>query len=211
MSVRSLSSERARDLALSLAGLPSGDALPDGVAGRWLRETLLPAACPGATSADACVVRLVSGGGPTGGGDRLVEWEDERYRVDLGAATAVRLERVRRVQKATRLDEALAVLEAGAIVATRQSSAADLERAAIMIKATAPALTLNGPTLFSHPITPARQALEAIVPGIRARCHRRRSDDHPHHADGRRATSCSPTPSSRWRTPWRSATRTTAS
>ena len=86
---------------------PLADTLPAGAAGRWLRETLLPAACPGADVGRRLPRPPRVGRGADRASRPIVEWEDERYRVDLGAATAVRLERVRRVQKATRLDEAL--------------------------------------------------------------------------------------------------------
>jgi len=71
VSVRALAPERAREFALSLAKGGTDAPLPPGAVGRWLRSTLLPGACPGQASADACLVRLVSGEGWPGGGTRV--------------------------------------------------------------------------------------------------------------------------------------------
>ncbi len=166
VSVRSLAAARASELTLSLTKLSFGESLPNAVVGRWLRSTLLPQACPGQASVDACFVRLASGEGWPGPAGPVLEWEDERYRVDLGVATAVVLERIRRAQKATRIDEALDLLEAASLAASQHPSAADLERAATIVKAVGPALTLNGPTLFGHPVSSSRQAIEGIIPGL---------------------------------------------
>jgi hypothetical protein len=166
VSVRALSSLRARELTLSLTKLSLGDGLPNGAVGRWLRSSLLREACPGQASVDACLARLVSGEGWPGSKVAAIEWEDERYRVDLGAASAVVLDRVRRAQKATRIDEALDLLTAASLAAPEHPAAADLERAAAIAKAVAPALTLNGPVLFGHPVSSARQAVEGILPGL---------------------------------------------
>jgi hypothetical protein len=164
VSVRALRPDRAQELALSLTKLPSGDdsGFRAGALGQWVRSSLLPGACPGQSSADACLVHLVSGEGMPGGSARVVEWEDDRYRVDLGAAAAVTLERVRRAQKATRIDEALNLLEAATIVSSPQAAAADLDRAATIVRAVAPAVTLTGPTLFGHPILPVRSLLDGV-------------------------------------------------
>jgi hypothetical protein len=161
VSVRALPPERARELLLSLVevGGAADGTWPPGAIGRWLQATLLRGACPGLASADACLVHLASGDGHPG--RTVIEWEDDRYVVDLGAATKVRLERVLRGQHATRIDDGLALLDAAATFAHAHPTGADLERAALVLKSIAPSVVLNDPTLFGHPVPPVRQDLEA--------------------------------------------------
>ena len=173
VAVRALPRDRAREMLLSMAKLPS-DSGPDsilspGVFGRWMRRTLLPGVCPEAGAADACLLHLASGDGATGGITKPVEWEEDRYRVDLGAATAVRLERVRRVQRATRIEDALNLVAAAGLLQGARAGAAELERAAVIVKAVSPALTLNGQPLFGHGATPVQQMLDRVLEGLDAK------------------------------------------
>jgi len=175
VAVRVLTSARARSLALSLAALAPGassgtNALPPddgrlaaGAIGRWIRGTLLSNLCTDQPSADGCLVRAVSGEGAPGGAGRLVSWEDERYRVDLGAGTVVRIERVREALRATGIDEALNVLAAATTLADARASAAELDRAATMLKALKPALNLDLAELFGHPVPHMRPVFDSAI------------------------------------------------
>jgi hypothetical protein len=170
VSSRSLSPASAQHLLESLtvvdrnpsamtAPSPAGDAsMTRGAIARWVRDTLLPAVCAGQPSADRCLIALASGAGRTAG---VVSWEDERYHVDPGAGTAVRIERVLRAQRATRIDDGLNVMAAAAILGNTTASAADLDRAATILKALKPSRDLDLAELFGHAIAPMRVVVDA--------------------------------------------------
>lgn len=168
-----------RALVMSLAALPPGASssaapgpaaassaeagLAPGVVGRWIRDTLLTDLCKDPASGDGCLVRAVSGDGAPGGAGLVVFWEDERYRVDLGAATVVRIDRVRQAQKATRVDEALNLISAATAMADPRSDDATRPGAETILRATIPALNLGFSELFGHAVPEMRPILEAAV------------------------------------------------
>jgi hypothetical protein len=168
VSSRSLTSASARQLFASLTALdrnsepakapgPAAEAsLPAGAVGQWIRDTLLPGVCHDKPSADGCLIAIVSGEGRSAG---VVSWEEERYRIDLGAATAVRIERVLQAQRSARVDDALNMLAAAGILGNAQASAAELERAATILKALKPSRNLDLKELFAHTVPPMRAAV----------------------------------------------------
>ena len=60
-----------------------------GAIGAWMRSVLLPGLREAELSPDACLIRAVSGERTAGkrGTSGAASWEDQDYRVDLGAAT----------------------------------------------------------------------------------------------------------------------------
>jgi hypothetical protein len=160
---RLLASLTAIGRATSPAATPAaaGDVpLPVGAVVRWVRDTLLSDACRDRPSADRCLVSLASGEGRSAG---VVSWEEERYRIDLGAATAVRIERVLRAQRATRVDDALNMMAAAAILGDAHASAADLDHAATILKTVKPLPGLDLATLFGHAVPRMRAAVDAAI------------------------------------------------
>ncbi len=172
VSSRSLTTASARRLLASLIALdristsiraPAAAAdvlLPAGSVARWMRGTLLPEVCDDHPSADGCLVHIVSGDGTSMG---VVSWEEDRYRVDPGAATAVRIERVLQAQRATPIDDALNMLAAATILRTAQAPAADLDRAAAFLKALKRLPSLDLAELFGHVVPPVRAAVDTAA------------------------------------------------
>lgn len=178
VSARTVAPGRARAIVLSLASVvapasrvgsaaPAGDAAPQpGAVGKWIRETLLPDVCSDRPSADACLVRLVSGEPPTAGSGPVVAWEDDRYRVDLGAATAVRIGRIRQAQRATGIDEALNVAAAADILGNPGATADDSARAALILKTLQSALEWDLPELFGHRVPSMKATPESALASL---------------------------------------------
>ena len=104
--VGTLDAARAEALVTSLLAVPlnSSSQYLGGIL-RWLSEDLR-AAIPPAASLEAAVQAAVSGPDTTASAPRI-EWEGQRYRVDLAAAERRRLERVREKQSGVTLDMAL--------------------------------------------------------------------------------------------------------
>jgi hypothetical protein len=174
VSSRSLTSAAAQRFLSSLVSLdrgpepaaaavaPASALLAAGAAAKWIRDALLPGACHERPSADDCLIGLVSGSGRSAG---VVSWEEERYRIDLGAATATRIERVLQALRATRIDDALNVLAAAGILADPRASAVDLDRAAAILKVLNRSRSLDLAELFGHPVPPMRPAVDAALSG----------------------------------------------
>ncbi|HMD35007.1 MAG TPA: hypothetical protein VKH42_08570 [Vicinamibacterales bacterium] len=124
--VRSIDAATGQKLIARLAAVPlSADGRYGGGIARWLRDDLLSAASaasegdrrgPGATGVDIehRIIAVLSGPPwsdlPDG---RPLMWEGQQYRLDLGAADRLRLNRVRERQLALPLDVALTIAEAG--------------------------------------------------------------------------------------------------
>jgi hypothetical protein len=167
-----LEKSRAHASAMSLFALPSrgpaGASASDpatgglavGAVGRWMRSTLLPQLCSDKTPAEACLVRAVSGQGLPAAPAIVLSWEDQRYRVDLGAATAVRLERIRVIQKSTRIDDALTLQDVAVALADPRAGADEIQRQVATLNALAPGLRLEFDGLFGHPIPALRATLD---------------------------------------------------
>lgn len=103
-----LTAAQAETLISALAVLePDGDGhLGPAVAG-WLQEPLATALASGGPLTEAALVNAAAGSGraPT----PVVVWEERRYRVDVGAAWARHVSRIRQAQKGPSLDTALAL------------------------------------------------------------------------------------------------------
>jgi hypothetical protein len=161
-SARTIDSATARRLVLSLSALATEPvAQPSGAIAAWMRATLLPALCGPQLGGEACLVRAVSGQGLPGNGSGVVTWEDERYRVDLGAATATRVERIRASQRGATIDEALALIVAAATLADRGASVEDIERQAAVVAAVSLNPNLDRPDVFGHGRPDLRARLRA--------------------------------------------------
>jgi hypothetical protein len=172
--VGALPRARARALAVSLTTLATGaaasgqpaaqePALPPGAIAAWMNGVLLPELCAADASADPCFVRVVSGDGPLARPGGLVSWEDYSYRIDLGAATAVRIRLVREQQNAPRVDDALAIAAAGAAIAGPKVGSAAIEKQAASLKALARSLPPDRPELFWHAIPAIRAGVASAA------------------------------------------------
>ena len=104
--VGTLDAAAAEALVASLLAVPLNPSsqYPGGIL-RWLSEDLRRA-IPPAASLEAAVQAAVSGPDTTASAPRI-EWEGQRYRVDLAAAERSRLARVREKQSGVTLDMAL--------------------------------------------------------------------------------------------------------
>ncbi len=160
---RVLPTSRLRELVATLAALaggsgpasarPANAGLSPGTVGRWIGDTLLPALCSGRQlTAESCLIRASAGQG-TPGGTRVVFWEDQQYRVDLGAATAVRVGRIRAQQKSVKVDDALTLFAAAGILADPRTPLDEVDRQTATLKALAPGLALEYGDLFGHDIS----------------------------------------------------------
>ena len=174
VSARMLEVSAARRLAASLAALGSGSPGPSvpapaaaslaaGAVGAWMRSTLLPALCGENAAVDPCVVRAVSGEGWPENRNGTVTWETERYRIDLGAATATRIGRIRAAQKATPIDDGLTLLFAAARLADPGAQAEDVQRAAVVVKTLASGPNAGRSELFGHGIPNIRASLRSAA------------------------------------------------
>jgi hypothetical protein len=150
---------RLRAVVMSLVAqggeaAPARDAnagLVPGTVGRWMASTLLPALCPGPPlTPEGCLIRAASGHGTPPGSAGFVSWEDQRYRVDLGAATATRLEQIRARLQPVRIDDALALLAAAETLGDPRTPPAEVERQVDTLKALAAGMTLDYGDLFGH-------------------------------------------------------------
>ena len=157
---RTIDRDAARRLVRSLVNV---QATTPGAIGQWMLGTMLPALCPSTHAADACSVGAVAGPGLPADGAQSVLWEEQRYRIDLAAATAVRLERVRQAQHATRLEDGLTVLKAAVALSNAGVSAADADTQLAILKALAPSLRSDVPELFGHPAPAVHPSLDAAL------------------------------------------------
>jgi len=136
--LRSIDRARGQKLIESLIALPIGDdgRYSGGVA-RWIRDGFLPAAkVPAVDGVDRGarargvnvdierrIIAAISGPAwSDAGDDRPLMWEGEQYRLDLGAAERLRLNRVRERQLALPFDVAMTVAEAGEAFASESTS-----------------------------------------------------------------------------------------
>ncbi len=160
VSSRAISKADARRLLASLfatdRGAQAGAGPAAGSVARWICDTMLAGLCPRQPSGDRCLVGLASGEGRSAG---EISWEDDRYRIDLGAAAAVRMDRVLEAQRATRVDDALNMMAAQAILADPRAAAADLGRAATILGALGRLQILERTELFGHAVPPMRTAV----------------------------------------------------
>lgn len=177
-SARVIDAAAVRRLAISLLSLrapapgapshgpgaaPAEGALPPGAIGAWMRSVLLPGLCKAELSPDACLIRAVSGEGPPGSAARVVRWEDQDYRVDLGAATAARLRRIRQVQKATAIDDALTLQSVAARLSDSRADAEEVRRQVSILKALMGEGNLDLGELFGHGIPRMRAVLQSAA------------------------------------------------
>jgi hypothetical protein len=110
--VRSIDGATAERLAHELFASGLTDGRYNGAVSTWMEERLRPALPATATSPPASIDdALLAGvaGPPASGAATLVEWEGQRYRVDIGGAELQRLIRVREKQHTTRFGPALAL------------------------------------------------------------------------------------------------------
>jgi hypothetical protein len=94
--VRTIDAAAAERLVKDLFASRVTDGRYNGAISAWIDERLRPL-LPAAGSMDEALLAAVAGAGPTGAPER-VEWEGQRYHVDVGAAELQRLRRVREKQ-----------------------------------------------------------------------------------------------------------------
>jgi hypothetical protein len=126
-----------------------------------MAETLLPALCRGEAPSDRCLVRAVSGRGMPDGAGRVVSWEEERYHVDLGAATAVRLQQVRSRQNANSMDEVLELVDVAASLRQATAAPGAARTDAGRLRDVRLRLKRDRSSLFGHAVPSLKASLDA--------------------------------------------------
>lgn len=130
-----LPAPEASALLRSLCSIPVGDDDTfDGGMVQWLTDRLLPAVqrslhLESVTDAEDIVVAALAGAPAAGEPPAIVEWEGDRYHVDLAEREVVRLRAVRERQGGDSLEGVLAFARAAALAKT--ASSLDALRAAI--------------------------------------------------------------------------------
>jgi hypothetical protein len=138
--VRTIDVAMAQRLIEHLVAVPmTEDGRYNGAIARWIRdeigrtvraadsiEATLVAALSGPPSADAETIRLT--------------WEGQRYKLDLGAAERIRLERVREKQEGLPIDLAINLAAAGLMLTDDQASVEELQAVIARINTIAKAM-----------------------------------------------------------------------
>jgi hypothetical protein len=123
--VRTIDVATAQHLIERLIALPVvEDGHYKGAVAHWIRGDLLKAAATspwpnyrnGGAATEAAIVAALSGPASATGGVTRLTWEGERYRLDLGAAERLRLERVRVKQEGLPIDIAVDLASAGRLL-----------------------------------------------------------------------------------------------
>ena len=108
VSVRTLDRMAAESLITSLVNIPTGgDGRYAGAIGKWMQQTLRPALPAGGDFERALVDALAGGRSPHPDGAVELSWEGNVYRLDIAAAEARRLGRIREKQGGLSIDKAL--------------------------------------------------------------------------------------------------------
>ena len=135
-SVRTLDVPRAQQLLERLVALPmTSDGRYGGAVAHWLRDDLAAAIRPADTMENAVLAAM---SGPPAGDTaiaRLVAWEGQTYRFDLGAGERRRLQRVREKQESVPLDAALELAAAARALAAEKITLEALESIAARLNA----------------------------------------------------------------------------
>jgi hypothetical protein len=162
--VRTLSAAAARDVCLGLFPLASNDATHfPGEMARWVETSLLPAqpreSVAEMAGAEARLIDALSGPSPTLPA-RTLEWEGNRYVVDLAAGERTRLRRILRKLGGSDLDDVLALGRLSTAITTPSTSQEDVQAQAKQLANLVEALTDPGrDTLFGFGTTDAWNAL----------------------------------------------------
>ncbi len=124
--VRTIDVPAAEKLIQQVVSLPlSEDGRYLGAIANWLRETLKM--LPAAENLDWTLRAALSGPAAGVSGATRLTWEGQRYRLDLGAAERMRLERVREKQEALPVDVPLDLAHAGRVIGAERASIADAQ------------------------------------------------------------------------------------
>jgi len=107
VSVQTLEPAAAEALITTLDNVPiSSDSRYAGAVARWMQQTLRPA-LPAGEDFERALLAALAGARPNPDG-AVVNWEGHAYRLDIGAAEARRLGRIRQKQGGLSVDQALA-------------------------------------------------------------------------------------------------------
>jgi hypothetical protein len=107
-SVRTLDRAAAESQITSLANVPIGrDGRYDGALAKWMQQTLRPVLPAGEDFERALLAALAGARSPHPDGAVVVHWEGNSYRLDIGAAEARRLGRIREKQGGLSIDMAV--------------------------------------------------------------------------------------------------------
>ena len=180
--VGTLNTGAARDLCLNLFPLASSDGtrFPEAMV-HWIETALLPALPSGtAAQADGAEARLTDAlaGLSIKRPAPIIEWEGNRYRVDLAAAESVRLHRILRKLGGADLDDVLELGRINSRIMAPSSSAADVQAGASRLLELVPSLIGSGSsTLFGFPVSATRDALLTRVRQLSAGRADRKSAD----------------------------------
>ena len=125
--VRSIDTPFAQNLVEGLVALPfSEQGRYAGAVAEWIPRALMKAAPPASTR-EAALLAILAGPASADGQTVRVVWEGQRYRLDLGAAERLRLERVREKQEALPIDVAFDVSAVARTLVAETSSVEDLQ------------------------------------------------------------------------------------
>ena len=139
-SVGTIDAARAETLVAGLLAVPlnSSSQYLGGIL-RWLSEDLR-SAIPPASSLEAAVQAAVAGPASTAA-TPPIEWEGQRYRIDVAAAERRRLERIREKQSGVTLDMALDLAAAARTLTTAPPTVDGAQRISLQLKSIAEELS----------------------------------------------------------------------
>jgi len=132
---RTVDEAAAQQLIERLLSLPlTSDGHYAGAIAQWVRDDV-GGTVPKAQSAEAMLIAALSGPVSADGVVTRLTWEGQPYRLDLGAAERLRLERVREKQEGLPLDVAVDLASAGHALSDEKVSAENLQ--AVLARLTA--------------------------------------------------------------------------
>jgi hypothetical protein len=125
--VRTIDPATAEQFVQQVVSLPLGEeGRYVGAVARWIRDVAMNTVPPEST-AEATMLAALSGPATADGDVTRVTWEGQRYRLDIGAAERIRLQRVREKQEAVPLDVPLDLADAGRQLAAEHRSIGDAQ------------------------------------------------------------------------------------
>lgn len=141
--VQTIDAATGERLARDLFGARLNDGRHGGAIAAWMNDSLRPALAAPAGGATIDDVLLAAAAGPPATGTaRRIEWEGQRYRVDIGGAELQRIVRVREKQQGLRFELVLEVARLGqrlgdatATIETVRDAAAKLTAAVAELRA----------------------------------------------------------------------------
>jgi len=127
VAVRTIDRATAEEFVQQIVALPlSDEGRYVGAVARWIRDVAIRTVAAEPT-AEATLLAALSGPATASGDTIRITWEGQRYRLDIGAAERIRLQRVREKQDAIPIDVPLDLADAGRQLAAEHRVTSELQ------------------------------------------------------------------------------------